>query len=283
LDANHSVNPLAEYDARNPRRSEPSNRNAQASRAGGDPSMVAPARRDPGTIRDIGTLPPPRYANIRDHNRMVTTTPRNTMVPARPVSSSQGILLSDPEASAIPTLGGTSLGTVVDPGTSSRVLSTVPLGTPIISNYQGTYQAPLSTAPLSGSVLPGTITNQQVVPNTVIETPTYPRSPAVVNSAPFVSGPPCQFDARYMVSPRVYRQSVDCQSPAVPSTYAPTYVAPLTYAPAAYMPVGRPMYGPLIGFGQSLTNVTVGRGVFGQPTAYVQGQPIRNFIRYFSP
>jgi hypothetical protein len=28
---------------------------------------------------------------------------------------------------------------------------------------------------------------------------------------------------------------------------------------------------------------TVGRGIIGQPTVYVAGQPIRNFLRYLSP
>ena len=120
-----------------------------------------------------------------------------------------------------------------------------------------------------------------------------PRSYPIVNGPPFVSSPPCQFDARYMVSQNAYRQAVDpCAQPrcGTPNGYAPSPYAtqpggsPFSYVPPTAMPyTNNSGYRPLIGFGQSLSNAYLGRGIIGQPTAYVAGQPVRNFLRYLSP
>ncbi len=70
----------------------------------------------------------------------------------------------------------------------------------------------------------------------------------------------------------------------VPSTTA----SPFAYAPPAAMPpqtIYAPAnggYQPLVGFGQG-ANAQLGRGLYGQPTAYVDGQPVRNFMRYIFP
>lgn len=45
---------------------------------------------------------------------------------------------------------------------------------------------------------------------------------------------------------------------------------------------GSPGYRPLISFGQQRYPVQVGQGLFGQPTAYVPGQSVRNVIRYLT-
>lgn len=70
----------------------------------------------------------------------------------------------------------------------------------------------------------------------------------------------------------------------VPSASA----SPFAYAPPAAMPpqtIYAPANGgfvPVVGFGQA-PNAQLGRGMYGQPTAYVDGQPIRNFLRYIFP
>ena len=46
---------------------------------------------------------------------------------------------------------------------------------------------------------------------------------------------------------------------------------------------GRSAYTPLIQFRNMPPGTYLGQGVIGQPTAYVDGQPIRNLIRYVSP
>ncbi len=123
--------------------------------------------------------------------------------------------------------------------------------------------------------------------------PSIPRSYPIVNGAPFVSSAPCQFDARYMVSQNAYRQAVDPCAQSVrgaPNGYAPSPYAtqpggsPFSYGPPTAMPnTNNAGYRPLIGFGQSLSNAYLGRGIIGQPIAYVDGQPVRNFIRYLFP
>ena len=46
---------------------------------------------------------------------------------------------------------------------------------------------------------------------------------------------------------------------------------------------GRSAYTPLVQFRNMPPGVYLGQGVIGQPTAYVDGQPIRNLLRYVSP
>ena len=99
-----------------------------------------------------------------------------------------------------------------------------------------------------------------------------------------------------MVSRSVYRQSVDpCAPPArgAANTYAPPPYAtqpggsPFSYVPPTAMASSNNGYNSgyrsLVGFGQSLNNAHLGRGILGQPTAYVDGQPVRNFFRYIFP
>jgi len=68
---------------------------------------------------------------------------------------------------------------------------------------------------------------------------------------------------------------------AVPGTSVPpTYPPNLT--PGLYSP-NNSGYSPLFSLGQENYNVMLGRGLVGQPTVYVPGQPFRNFFRYISP
>lgn len=144
--------------------------------------------------------------------------------------------------------------------------------------------------------------------------PTYSRAGTFVNSAPFVTPAPASVDARWMVSPAVWQQASrgvndpNCV-PASGVQWGGNPVAggsgvvgvvpnaglvpaatrsPFAYAPPAAMPpatVYAPANGgyvPLVGFGQG-ANAQLGRGLYGQPTAYVDGQPVRNFLRYIFP
>jgi hypothetical protein len=111
-----------------------------------------------------------------------------------------------------------------------------------------------------------------------------PRS-NTINGPPFVSQPPCQFDADFMVSSNVYGQSSDpC---AVPSSADDmrSGASPFSYVPPTSMPatVRKPHHGPIIGFGQTLDNSYASRGIVGQPKLYKDGQPVRNFVRYLTP
>jgi hypothetical protein len=150
--------------------------------------------------------------------------------------------------------------------------------------------APSIAPPPVGAPLAGQAYNSAPLANTNNILPTYPRPSAPVYGSPFVSEQPCQFDARYMVSREAYRQSSDPCAPRG-SPYAP-YATQPGGSPFAYVPQTGMAYNnngydsgyrPLIGFGQTLNNAYLGRGIVGQPTAYVDGQPFRNFIRYLFP
>lgn len=89
--------------------------------------------------------------------------------------------------------------------------------------------------------------------------------------------------------PGVYPTAYQCTQPApsVPSTgavpggYIPPTLPP-NLTPNLYTP-NNAGYRPLFSLGQENYNVQLGRGIIGQPTAYVPGQHIRNFLRYLSP
>jgi hypothetical protein len=57
-------------------------------------------------------------------------------------------------------------------------------------------------------------------------------------------------------------------------------------APAAVpysLTPGYTTYRPLVPIAPMPASYYVGRGILGQPTLYVPGQPVRNFLRYLSP
>lgn len=66
----------------------------------------------------------------------------------------------------------------------------------------------------------------------------------------------------------------------VPSPAGPGANAPLQV-------IGPPepgyAYRPLVPVVSQPPTVHLGRGIIGQPTVYIPGQPVRNFLRYFSP
>lgn len=67
----------------------------------------------------------------------------------------------------------------------------------------------------------------------------------------------------------------------VPGVYTPPTLTP-NLTPGIYSP-NNSGYTPLFSLGQEGYNVQLGRGLVGQPTVYVPGQPVRNFLRYLSP
>lgn len=169
--------------------------------------------------------------------------------------------------------------------------SSNPLINPSPSGYTNT---PLSGAgnSLGGGVVMPAPPASYAPPNGLgtggVQQPSYDSRPGIVNSQPFVSAPPCQKDARYMVSPTVYRQSVGCNS-CGGQPYAPMSGggSPFSYTPPTYFPGAfngyASQYRPLIGLGQDVRQAQLGRGIIGQPVAYMPSQPLRNVLRYLFP
>lgn len=112
--------------------------------------------------------------------------------------------------------------------------------------------------------------------------PNYPASQPIASMGnSTVVSPPSSWTAN---------GTMDCV-PTSATTVPRQYVPPEQYNPAVLTPDVAPNayapqnggYRPLIALGSPYPNVQVGRGIIGQPTVYVPGQPIRNFFRYLSP
>ncbi len=242
----------------------------------------------PGTGANSGFVPQP-FPNSQGYIPNTNPILPNTN-PILPDASIRPTLPFNPGAMpssnmVVPLTYGTPIPngvTGINPGINPGIINNPPTNFQTQPNYN-----PMGGNPAFNSGVPMRSPSDSVMPNSQ-------RSSSVVNGAPFVSSPPCQFDARSMVSPRVYRQAVDpCVQPTCGSPYASSPYAtqpggsPFSYVPPTGMPYANngsnSGFRPLIGFGQSLANAYLGRGIIGQPTAYVDGQPVRNFIRYLFP
>lgn len=97
-----------------------------------------------------------------------------------------------------------------------------------------------------------------------------PTAFAPVPAAPVFSTTPTEIQILApTVAPSIVAPPAATVIPAQPS-YCPTKGLPTTsyYAPTAVV---------------APTTVVLGTGLYGQPTAYVPGQPVRNYLRYVSP
>lgn len=73
--------------------------------------------------------------------------------------------------------------------------------------------------------------------------------------------------------------------PSAPAAAPPlsVYAPPAVPAPIASGVPATFVYRPLLPVVPVPANYYLGRGVLGQPTVYVPGQPVRNFLRYLAP
>jgi hypothetical protein len=208
---------------------------------------------------------------------------------------------SGPPTSAPPTWSAPAQGPpVLPPGSGIPSGSGVPSG-------GGSSAAPPTSSP--GGVLPPSAGSAGTPSGTL---PTYPQPTPIVTGAPFVGQPPCQFDGyqRLMVVP-----AASSAQGMVPGCAPGSYAAPAAYSTvpqgpgpqgmwsqgaagpvpgggaSVIMPSSAPQlysqnnagWRPLFTLGQENYNVQLGRGIIGQPTVYVTGQPFRNFLRYLFP
>ena len=117
----------------------------------------------------------------------------------------------------------------------------------------------------------------------VVQSPQAPLSAAVANTQPTLpqfQNPPVAgvYPTQYQCTPGA---STYPPPGAMPGTYVPPTLTP-NLTPGTYSP-NNSGYSPFFSLGQENYNVQIGRGIIGQPTVYVPGQPFRNFIRYLSP
>lgn len=81
-------------------------------------------------------------------------------------------------------------------------------------------------------------------------------------------------------NPGIYPTNYQCADGAAGAYVPPTYTP--NWNPSMYS-ANNNGYKPLFSLGQENYNVQLGRGLYGQPTVYVPGQPFRNFFRYIFP
>lgn len=219
------------------------------------------------------------------------------------------------ESSVMPNTGTTTPA----PGNFSPPSSSIPLpnynSVPSLESAAPSSGIPSSPYPNSSTITPslgGTqLGGSQLGGTTLAPQSSIPydrqqplRSAIPTVGEPFVTEGPCQFDAYQMVTPVAYNAVQNTapnyctpwalapqQAGVYPQTAAPGYGLPGYIAPPVAMPTA---YGtqysntgvavrPLLDFGQSKYPYQVGRGLIGQPVAYIPGQRFRNFFRYFFP
>ena len=76
-----------------------------------------------------------------------------------------------------------------------------------------------------------------------------------------------------------------CQCSPCQSYYYSNYRPTTVYYPSntAVAPASVTVFRPVVAIMPMPSTVYMGRGILGQPTAYVAGQPVRNTLRWLSP
>lgn len=179
---------------------------------------------------------------------------------------------------------------------------------------------PLGSAPgVPSSAVPGAFSGVTPMTNMTNPNYAVPATrPGYATGEPFVTGPPRQVEMPYThanvannsclpgwfqrsstpvattptaamnnTTSGVYPANTYPTNPttANPNGYpgVPGYIVPPTVtqnmAPQMFSPNNNG-YTPLFNWGTESNNVTVGRGMFGGPTVYVNNEPVRNFFRY---
>ena len=157
-------------------------------------------------------------------------------------------------------------------------------------------QPAAATLPRQSSVLPrpGVAPNPLPAPglradHAPMNAPVLSNQFATVNNCAAVSGPSsysaaCASGCGSACAPVGYQapayQAPPAQIPAPALMPTTPFGAPALTAPAALNPAP---IGSLMTFGQQRYPVQVGQGLLGQPKAYVPGQTLRNWLRYFTP
>lgn len=263
------------------------------------PTLTSPPVISGGTLPGGGSLP-----------GSIPTVPQDIPVPYQPYQPSAPVGL--PPASTIippPTMPSSAVPTTVLPapptyyvpapgylpaqglpqGTAAGAMVAQP-GVPYAGSPMPTYNRPASfvnSAPFV-SPPPAAVDARSMV------------SPAVWQQSAGQANPSCNPSLASSAAGTGPRPTVPTGmvAPSVPmgingvtptqGMVPPTNASPFAYAPPAAMPpqtIYAPANGgyvPLVGFGQG-ANAQLGRGLYGQPTAYVDGQPVRNFLRYIFP
>lgn len=163
---------------------------------------------------------------------------------------------------------------------------------PVGPGLGGGMGMPEDAAPLPGtSAIPESFAPVERAPSRTMQDtapvpmPRLEDQMATIDNCNCISGPSGYTAGGYWgcgtetTTPVIYSQPGRFVAP--PAMIAPPVTTP-AMAPMAYSPTNAG-YRPLFTLGQDAYNAQLGRGIIGQPTAYVPGQHFRNFLRYLSP
>jgi len=275
------------------------------SAAGGAGGMVSPPTQPmPNFPMPQGPSPAPSY--------QPTLPPHNA-----PVQSAAAGDLRSPQTERLPSSQNTSglhaqnstlpARTPTAPGPATQVSAhqisgVVPTGAgpsvdprAVTSGYPFVAPPPRSgyaTAPYQPAVFQTTFQTPNSTRGTAAQLTSAMQAPSNtgnLSAAPYAPQPPSGLPQFQALQPGIYPTAYQCTTPApsfpstgaVPGAYVPPTLPP-NLTPGLYTP-NNSGYVPLFSLGQENYNVQLGRGIIGQPTVYVPGQPIRNFMRYLSP
>lgn len=208
--------------------------------------------------RPISTVVTPGPVNASGTN--VTLTPTSMQTPSPTVANPSAYTPAYNQPA--PPAGGSWVwvpnnGVGMTPG-GAPVVTQPTLG--ITSN--NSFKPPVAAAPA----------NCQCQPNgTVATVPPYTTG---VPTIPFA--PPAPLPGTV---PTSYTTSATSSAAVAPGTVAPTGATPTT----AYSPYLTGNFQPIVATQNMPPGTYLGRGLIGQPTAYVDGQPMRNLFRYIFP
>jgi hypothetical protein len=214
-------------------------------------------------------------AGLRRRNEPNAGPPLNSLPQYQTVATGNGV----PSGNVVggqqnPQQIATGLPFVTPPPASSQSLSRYPT-----SPYMG----PRSVAAFQ------TAGYQRVVPNQSVTSSVtgLPPGQSTAYQNPVFSRNP-----QPGIYPTSYQQCQVLPPPSLPPpSLPPDGMQGQTYIPPTFTPNWNPnLYAsnnvglkPLFTLGQENYNVVLGRGLIGQPKAYVPGQGVRNFLRYLTP
>lgn len=252
-----------------------------------------------GSALTLPSLPPGGYAAPPTYSPPATTSPPMTPS-AMPAPAVTGNPTLPPALGSSTTAGPINLP-APDLGTSPLPRgNTAPSAVaPLTPQIQPSRPAVATPAPQRGMVAAPTMVPGDYAP---LPQPQLTTGFATLGNCRNVSAPSGYQSDRiptYAPDPTSISQASatgyggPATAPSAPTVLPPVSVMPLAQGTPGFTTAPTPVslgvqtivpgpakHQPLISFGQERYPVQVGQGIFGQPVAYVPGQPIRNCIRY---
>lgn len=208
--------------------------------------------------RPISTVVTPGPVNASGTN--VTLTPTSMQTPSPAVTNPPAYT---PASTPAATPAGGNWVWVPNNG-----VGMTPTGVPVVTQPTLGITSNNSFKP----AVAGTPANCQCQPNGAVAT--VPPYTTGVPAIPFA--PPAPLPGTV---PTSYTTSASGSAASAPGVAAPVGATPTT----AYYPYLTGNFQPIVATQNMPPGTYLGRGLIGQPTAYVDGQPVRNLFRYIFP